>query len=154
MAYTFENGAWGSFNDGIATTDFANKLRQLGFTNSKKFEYPLGTSTVYSRTDIKVKWNYDFLCVLSIGVSGANYRVWVKTLPDLFQFLREIQASQYEPYSEPEDHVQGLVNYLQGTYFDEAMQALYRHFAKGQQSQQSGGIVRRVIRRRRRPPNV
>jgi len=109
---------------------------------------------LFSRSDTKTTWPYDFLCLLPIGGDITDHRVWVKNLPDLFLFLREAQASRLEDPSEPEDPSQGLVNYLSRTYFDEAMQALYRHLAKGQPSQQCSGIARRVIRRKGRPPNV
>lgn len=125
MSYTFEDGQWGSYDDGIEGPDFHRHRERLGFTASKKLECLLGSATLYSRQGVKVKWPYPFLCMISLP-SGNYYPIWIKNLPSVFQFLREIGA--HEPESYPENHVEGLIDYLSGSYFNEAMRSLYKHF--------------------------
>lgn len=121
MAYTFErDGTWGRYDDGVDSSDFDSTLKRLGFAVSRDFEYALGTATVFSRSETKIKWPYAFVCKLSLGSHGHYYTVWIKDLPTVFKFLREIDASR-------RDGIQALINYLSGdTLFEEAMRAIHR----------------------------
>ena len=120
MAYTFENGRWGNYDDGRSS--FADLRERLGFMSSKSFSYALGTATLYSRTNKTVKWPYSFVCSLSVN-SHSFYHVWIKDLPSVFQFLREIGASKPENTTTNQD----LINYLRDeTFLDDALDAIRR----------------------------
>lgn len=130
MAYTFErDGTWGNYDDGISGPDFDKTIKRLGFTNSRTFEFILGSGTMYSRSETKIKWPYAFVCKLSLSTYGSFYHVWIKNLPAVFMFLREIGASKSESYVE--NHIEGLIDYLRHGNFDEAMEAISDKLRKG-----------------------
>lgn len=137
MGYTFENGAWGTYEDGIKTNliEFHRRRENLGFTESRKLVSLLGDVTVYSRSDKQVKWPYSYLCLVEV-VSGYVW-VWVKNVPSLFSFLQSIQAhreaetmdvsiSNFDELLDTDD----VPSYLRRTSFAEAMKELYKYFEK------------------------
>ncbi len=137
MAYTFENdGTWGSYDDGIkGLTEFHQKRKSLGFTESKKLTSLLGSVTVYPRTTGTAKWSYNYVCLVEV-VNGYVW-VWVKNVPTLFSFLQSIQANReakttdvYISNADELKDVYDVPSYLNRTCFEEAMKELYKYFEK------------------------
>lgn len=137
MGYTFENGTWGTYDDGIkgSLIDFHRRRESLGFTESRQLVSLLGEVTVYSRSDKPVKWPYSYLCLVEV-VSGYVW-VWVKNVPTLFAFLQSIQTHRKDEtmdvsisnFDELTD-VDDVPSYLRRTFFDETMKELYNYFKK------------------------
>lgn len=124
MAYVYNRGTWSTTDDGIKDmTQFHRVRAQLGFKDKKNLDCITGSVTLYSRTDHTVKWEYPHLALLQY-VSGY-YWIWITDLPGVFQFLKEIQAKYDDSYDF--DPVQGLLEYMQDSYFSSAMKRLYEY---------------------------
>jgi hypothetical protein len=135
MAYTYSNGQWGNYQDNIKGQNFKSTLTRLEFASCSKLESLLGNVEVYSRSgQAAEKWPYSFVCTLSIGYGGAYYWVWVPTLPDMFQFLKEIGAKEREVYSGEIRNNEDLIDYLSNTFFSEALREL-NHYLRDRNKQ-------------------
>jgi hypothetical protein len=121
MALTYENGNWGTWAG--APTKLDDAIKRFKLEERKKLECALGPCTIYARTTGVTP--YGFMCRLKVSMT-VYYNVWMRDLPDLFQFLKEIGAHEPQERINFNQGISTLISFLKDeTYFSEAMNELY-----------------------------
>jgi hypothetical protein len=100
--YSSEQG-WGwlpsTLDDMRTNMEIYQRLVTLGFSNYQELTYRGGIARLYARHFVPPKkmplLGFDFCCVLVIG--GLMMNVGMKSLQDVFAFLKEIDAQPLHP---------------------------------------------------------
>jgi hypothetical protein len=84
-------------DDARTEVELYERLDKLGFAQYQELLYRAGMARLYTRQITKTASSpaFSFCCVLALG--GFVYTVGLKTLEDVLQFLREIDAQPIHP---------------------------------------------------------